>query len=60
MFYKGIIIYLIECDVIFKFIYLFYFVCVCFAACDEWTFLPNPSLHRDVNRFGHTAVVSNG
>ncbi|XP_067277923.1 attractin-like protein 1 isoform X1 [Pseudorasbora parva] len=29
-------------------------------ACDEWTVLPNPSLHRDVNRFGHTAVVSNG
>lgn len=30
MFYKGIImfsIYLIECHVIFKFIYLFYFVC---------------------------------
>uniref|UniRef100_A0A8C1Q106 Attractin-like 1a n=1 Tax=Cyprinus carpio TaxID=7962 RepID=A0A8C1Q106_CYPCA len=29
-------------------------------ACDEWTVLPNPNLHRDVNRFGHTAVVSNG
>ncbi|KAM7385225.1 hypothetical protein PAMP_001319 [Pampus punctatissimus] len=29
-------------------------------ACDEWTVLPRPGLHRDVNRFGHTAVVSNG
>ncbi|XP_016150491.1 attractin-like protein 1 isoform X1 [Sinocyclocheilus grahami] len=28
--------------------------------CDEWAVLPNPNLHRDVNRFGHTAVVSNG
>ncbi|XP_019473518.1 attractin-like protein 1 [Meleagris gallopavo] len=30
------------------------------AACDEWKILPKPNLHRDVNRFGHTAVVSNG
>uniref|UniRef100_A0A8C5E820 Attractin-like protein 1 n=1 Tax=Gouania willdenowi TaxID=441366 RepID=A0A8C5E820_GOUWI len=29
-------------------------------ACDEWTVLPRPSLHKDVNRFGHSAVVSNG
>uniref|UniRef100_A0A3Q2DFC3 EGF-like domain-containing protein n=1 Tax=Cyprinodon variegatus TaxID=28743 RepID=A0A3Q2DFC3_CYPVA len=29
-------------------------------ACDEWTLLPKPDLHRDVNRFGHSAVVSNG
>ncbi|AWP14672.1 putative attractin-like protein 1-like [Scophthalmus maximus] len=29
-------------------------------ACDEWTVLPRPALHRDVNRFGHSAVVSNG
>ncbi|XP_044070048.1 attractin-like protein 1 isoform X6 [Siniperca chuatsi] len=29
-------------------------------ACDEWTVLPRPGLHRDVNRFGHSAVVSNG
>uniref|UniRef100_A0AAR2J9J2 Attractin-like 1a n=1 Tax=Pygocentrus nattereri TaxID=42514 RepID=A0AAR2J9J2_PYGNA len=29
-------------------------------ACDEWKVLPKPELHRDVNRFGHTAVVSNG
>uniref|UniRef100_A0A672H204 Attractin like 1 n=1 Tax=Salarias fasciatus TaxID=181472 RepID=A0A672H204_SALFA len=29
-------------------------------ACDEWTLLPRPALHRDVNRFGHSAVVSNG
>ncbi|XP_016107690.1 attractin-like protein 1 [Sinocyclocheilus grahami] len=29
-------------------------------ACDEWTVLPKPNLHRDVNRFGHTAVTSNG
>ncbi|KAF4791212.1 Attractin-like protein 1 [Turdus rufiventris] len=29
-------------------------------ACDEWKVLPKPNLHRDVNRFGHTAVVSNG
>uniref|UniRef100_A0A8C3S6J9 Attractin like 1 n=1 Tax=Chelydra serpentina TaxID=8475 RepID=A0A8C3S6J9_CHESE len=25
-------------------------------ACDEWKILPKPNLHRDVNRFGHTAV----
>lgn len=30
------------------------------AACDEWRLLPKPDLHRDVNRFGHSAVVSNG
>uniref|UniRef100_A0A8C6M6V0 Attractin-like 1b n=1 Tax=Nothobranchius furzeri TaxID=105023 RepID=A0A8C6M6V0_NOTFU len=29
-------------------------------ACDEWRVLPKPDLHRDVNRFGHSAVVSNG
>ncbi|XP_062285983.1 attractin-like protein 1 [Scomber scombrus] len=29
-------------------------------ACDDWTVLPRPGLHRDVNRFGHSAVVSNG
>uniref|UniRef100_A0A8C4HXW1 Attractin like 1 n=1 Tax=Dicentrarchus labrax TaxID=13489 RepID=A0A8C4HXW1_DICLA len=29
-------------------------------ACDEWRLLPKPDLHRDVNRFGHSAVVSNG
>lgn len=32
----------------------------CFLACDEWRLLPKPDLHRDVNRFGHSAVVSNG
>lgn len=30
------------------------------SACDEWRLLPKPDLHRDVNRFGHSAVVSNG
>ncbi|KAM6951255.1 attractin-like protein 1 [Aplochiton taeniatus] len=29
-------------------------------ACDEWRVLPKPDLHRDVHRFGHSAVVSNG
>ncbi|KFO28973.1 Attractin-like protein 1 [Fukomys damarensis] len=29
-------------------------------ACDEWKILPKPNLHRDVNRFGHSAVVING
>lgn len=29
-------------------------------ACDEWIVLPKPGLHRDMNRFGHSAVVSNG
>uniref|UniRef100_A0A3Q1F7U7 EGF-like domain-containing protein n=1 Tax=Acanthochromis polyacanthus TaxID=80966 RepID=A0A3Q1F7U7_9TELE len=29
-------------------------------ACDEWSVLPRPGLHRDINRFGHSAVVSNG
>ncbi|XP_015671302.1 attractin-like protein 1 [Protobothrops mucrosquamatus] len=29
-------------------------------ACDEWKILKKPSLHRDVNRFGHSAIVSNG
>ncbi|XP_066535250.1 attractin-like protein 1 [Hoplias malabaricus] len=28
-------------------------------ACDEWTVLPKPDLYHNVNRFGHTAVVSN-
>ncbi|KPP68547.1 hypothetical protein Z043_112770 [Scleropages formosus] len=30
------------------------------SACDGWKVLPKPNLHRDVNRFGHSAVVSNG
>nr|XP_013013606.1 attractin-like protein 1 [Cavia porcellus] len=29
-------------------------------ACNEWKTLPKPNLHRDVNRFGHSAVVING
>uniref|UniRef100_A0A8C2KCC4 Attractin n=1 Tax=Cyprinus carpio TaxID=7962 RepID=A0A8C2KCC4_CYPCA len=29
-------------------------------ACDEWIVLPNPDLHHDVNRFGHSAVHHNG
>ncbi|CAL8281783.1 unnamed protein product [Merluccius merluccius] len=29
-------------------------------ACDEWAHLPKPDLHRDLPRFGHTAVVNNG
>ncbi|KAM9727958.1 attractin-like protein 1 isoform 2-T2 [Menidia menidia] len=29
-------------------------------ACDEWTVLDRPDLHRDSNRFGHSAVVGNG
>ncbi|XP_056290986.1 attractin-like protein 1 isoform X2 [Pseudoliparis swirei] len=29
-------------------------------ACDEWTVLPRPGLHREANRYGHSAVVSNG
>uniref|UniRef100_A0A8C7Z303 Attractin-like 1a n=1 Tax=Oryzias sinensis TaxID=183150 RepID=A0A8C7Z303_9TELE len=29
-------------------------------ACDTWTTLPRPGLPRDANRFGHSAVVSNG
>ncbi|XP_027707853.1 attractin-like protein 1 isoform X4 [Vombatus ursinus] len=29
-------------------------------SCDEWKILPKPNLHRDVNRFGHSAVVVNG
>ncbi|KAK1175385.1 attractin-like isoform X1 [Acipenser oxyrinchus oxyrinchus] len=28
-------------------------------ACDEWSVLPRPDLHHDVNRFGHSAVYSN-
>ncbi|XP_042565745.1 attractin-like [Clupea harengus] len=28
-------------------------------ACDEWSILPRPDLHHDVNRFGHSAVYSN-
>ncbi|KAM9817295.1 attractin-like protein 1 [Neosynchiropus ocellatus] len=28
-------------------------------ACDEWRLLPKPNLHRDANRFGHSAVISN-
>ncbi|TNN34654.1 Attractin-like protein 1 [Liparis tanakae] len=30
------------------------------GACDEWSVLPRPGLHRDANRYGHSAVVSNG
>lgn len=30
------------------------------SACDKWTILPRPGLHRDTKRFGHSAVVSNG
>ncbi|XP_075045915.1 attractin [Mixophyes fleayi] len=29
-------------------------------ACDNWNILPSPSLHHDINRFGHTAVLRNG
>uniref|UniRef100_A0A8C4ZJK4 Attractin-like 1a n=1 Tax=Gadus morhua TaxID=8049 RepID=A0A8C4ZJK4_GADMO len=29
-------------------------------ACDSWKVLPRPGLHRDANRFGHSAVVKNG
>ncbi|XP_024117961.1 attractin isoform X1 [Oryzias melastigma] len=29
-------------------------------ACDEWTVLPRPDLYHDVNRFGHSAVFSDG
>ncbi|XP_061156514.1 attractin isoform X2 [Syngnathus typhle] len=29
-------------------------------ACDEWTPLPRPDLFHDLNRFGHTAVASDG
>uniref|UniRef100_A0A8C6T4C4 Attractin-like 1a n=1 Tax=Neogobius melanostomus TaxID=47308 RepID=A0A8C6T4C4_9GOBI len=29
-------------------------------ACDEWTVLPKPALLQDVQRYGHSAVVSNG
>ncbi|TSW48764.1 Attractin [Bagarius yarrelli] len=29
-------------------------------ACDEWTVLPRPELYHDVNRFGHSAVYTNG
>uniref|UniRef100_A0A7N6C2W6 Attractin n=1 Tax=Anabas testudineus TaxID=64144 RepID=A0A7N6C2W6_ANATE len=29
-------------------------------ACDEWTVLPRPDLNHDVNRFGHSAVFSDG
>uniref|UniRef100_A0A8C3S0Y5 Attractin n=1 Tax=Chelydra serpentina TaxID=8475 RepID=A0A8C3S0Y5_CHESE len=28
-------------------------------ACDHWSILPRPDLHHDVNRFGHSAVLSN-
>ncbi|MBZ3891410.1 Attractin [Sciurus carolinensis] len=28
-------------------------------ACDRWSVLPRPSLHHDVNRFGHSAVLYN-
>uniref|UniRef100_A0A8C6WF45 Attractin n=1 Tax=Neogobius melanostomus TaxID=47308 RepID=A0A8C6WF45_9GOBI len=27
-------------------------------ACDEWTVLPRPDLHHDINRFGHSAVFT--
>ncbi|XP_075873521.1 attractin isoform X2 [Nelusetta ayraudi] len=29
-------------------------------ACDEWTVLPRAELYHDVNRFGHSAVFSDG
>uniref|UniRef100_A0A3Q2Z0Z0 Attractin n=1 Tax=Hippocampus comes TaxID=109280 RepID=A0A3Q2Z0Z0_HIPCM len=29
-------------------------------ACDEWTPLPRPELFHDLNRFGHSAVASDG
>ncbi|KAK7904410.1 hypothetical protein WMY93_017017 [Mugilogobius chulae] len=29
-------------------------------ACDEWTVLPRPDLHHDINRFGHSAVFNDG
>ncbi|KAJ0062934.1 hypothetical protein NL108_009424 [Boleophthalmus pectinirostris] len=29
-------------------------------ACDEWTILPRPDLYHDINRFGHSAVFSEG
>ncbi|GCB70141.1 hypothetical protein scyTo_0012556 [Scyliorhinus torazame] len=29
-------------------------------ACDEWSVLPTPDLSHNVNRFGHSAVFSNG
>uniref|UniRef100_A0A672HZ36 Attractin n=1 Tax=Salarias fasciatus TaxID=181472 RepID=A0A672HZ36_SALFA len=29
-------------------------------ACDEWTVLPRPDLFHDINRFGHSAVFSDG
>ncbi|XP_073467126.1 attractin [Aquarana catesbeiana] len=29
-------------------------------ACDNWSLLPPPNLHHDVNRFGHSAVLING
>ncbi|XP_053556310.1 attractin [Bombina bombina] len=28
-------------------------------ACDHWSVLPHPTLHHDVNRFGHSAVLRN-
>ncbi|KFO24512.1 Attractin [Fukomys damarensis] len=28
-------------------------------ACDRWSVLPRPDLHRDVSRFGHSAVLHN-
>lgn len=31
-----------------------------FAACDEWAVLPRPDLYHDVNRFGHSAVFTDG
>lgn len=37
-----------------------YYLCSFYLACDEWNVLPKPNLHRDLNRFGHSAVVSNG
>lgn len=30
------------------------------SVCDKWSMLPRPGLPRDTNRFGHSAVVSNG
>lgn len=53
--YGFILFVLIYC-----FISFFCFAVLFFLACDEWKILPKPNLHRDVNRFGHSAVVING
>uniref|UniRef100_A0A3P9NJK9 Attractin-like 1a n=1 Tax=Poecilia reticulata TaxID=8081 RepID=A0A3P9NJK9_POERE len=38
----------------------FFLLLYCLLTCDKWTVLPRPGLHRDVNHFGHSAVVSKG